>query len=263
MLERFQELVPRIRRYEPGDEARIESPEVEHALWIMSWLALWDRYFRYSVVGLDNLPRSGPGLLVSFHSFAVVDIFLLGRRIFLRDGRVIRGLTDKIVFMIPGLRDLFTTFGTMVGTQKNGLALLRSGALASCMPGGSFEWSRHRALRRQLRWGEHRGYARLAIRAAAPVIPTACPAADDAYFLPFDGWTIGKALQRALGANRSQPLPPLVIGLGPLPFPVRLTQYVGAPIWPEMPPEAADDPAAVAAFDARVRSAVADLLKMP
>jgi hypothetical protein len=50
------------------------------------------------------------------------------------------------------------------------------------------------------------------------------------------------------------------IGLGPLPFRVPLTQYVGAPIYPQSAPEAADDADAVEELDQRVRASMRELL---
>ena len=34
----------------------IEPPEIEHMRWMLEWLGLLDRYFRYSVVGLQRVP---------------------------------------------------------------------------------------------------------------------------------------------------------------------------------------------------------------
>ncbi len=263
MFKRYLELLPRLRAYRPGDENRVAAPDTEAAEWLLDWLAYAERYHQYSLVGFHHIPRRGAALLVGFHSFYVMDTFLLSRRVFLRDRRVPRGLTDKIAFSVPGLRDFFATIGIVAGTQENGLALFANGELACCMPGGGMEWSRSSALKRRRRWGDHHGYARLAIRASVPVIPTACPASDDAYYLPVDGWSIGKVLRGAFNAPRNLPLPPFAFGLGPAPLPVRLTQYVGEPIFPEVPPEAADDPEQVFRFDGRVRQAIDELLKLP
>jgi 1-acyl-sn-glycerol-3-phosphate acyltransferase len=251
--------LPRLRRYRRGDEDRLEPPADEHAGWILDSLRVFERWHRYRVVGLEHVPAEGAALIVGFHAFSAIDMLLLGRRIYVRDGRVIRGLTDRLAFHIPGVRDLATTMGIVVGSQANGVGLLRAGHLAACMPGGALEWSRSSWQRRQLRWGDHRGYARLAIRTGAPIIPTACPNADSTFFVPYDGWKLGLHLQRLLGAPRPLPLP-MAIGLGPLGFPIQLTQHIAPPIHPDLPPEAADDPAAVAALDARVRAVITALL---
>ncbi len=252
---------PHLRTYQPGDEDRLEPPSTEEAGWVMEWLALAERYHRYRIEGFEHVPAQGGALIVSFHALTVVDAFLLSRAIFLRDGRVVRGLTDKVMFRIPVVRDLFTTLGIVQGTQENALGLLADGQLAACMPGGGLEWSRSSKQAQQLRWGDHRGYARLAIRAGVPIVPTACPAADRAYYVPFDGWQAGAWAKSLLGLSRVYPLPVGFGLLGPVPLPVRLTQHVAAPILPDVPPEAADDPIAVERLDARVRAVVSELLR--
>ena len=78
------------------------------------------------------------------------------------------------------------------------------------------------------------------------------------FVVPFDGWKAGEVARRWLGLRRTIPLP-VPLGL-PFGLPVQLTQRVGAPIWPEVPPAAADDPAAVARLDDRVRASIRDLL---
>jgi 1-acyl-sn-glycerol-3-phosphate acyltransferase len=186
---------------------------------------------RYRVQGLEHVPGSGPALVVSPHAFAVLDMFLFAKAVFEGRGRILRGLTDHFAFSIPLVRDLFANLGVVDGTRENGLGLLSSGQLATCMPGGALDWSRSSRERRRLRWGDHRGYARLAVEAGVPVIPTACPAADDLYWIVNDGWRTGRTLRRVLRTSRNYPLP-LAIGLGPFPFPVRLTQFVGEPVWP-------------------------------
>jgi 1-acyl-sn-glycerol-3-phosphate acyltransferase len=226
-------------------------------------LGLAAAWHRYRIEGFEHVPARAPALLVSFHALTVVDMFLLGRAIYRRDGRVVRGLTDTLVFQIPGLRDVFTTLGIVAGTQDNAVALLASGELAACMPGGGLEWSRPTSQARQMRWGNHRGYARLAIRAGVPIIPTACPSADRAYYVAIDGWTVGEALKRLLGSERVLPFPIWLGLLGPIAFPVKLTQYVAPPIWPGVPPEAADDEDAVCRLDERVRAVIAGLLERP
>ncbi|MBK9036325.1 MAG: acyltransferase family protein [Myxococcales bacterium] len=247
-----------LRTYQPGDEHRLEPPDPERVGWLLELLDLADRYHRYQVDGLEHVPRTGPALITSYHALTVIDMCLLGRRIFLRDRRLPRALTDKLMFSFPVIRDLFATLGVVVGTQDNAVGLLRAGELSVCMPGGGLEWARSSRQRYQLRWGDHRGYARLAIRTGVAIIPTACPAADRVFVVPYDGWKAGELARRWLGLSRTIPLP-LPLGL-PFGLPIRLTQRVGAPIWPDAPPEAADDPAEVARLDERVRAVIRELL---
>ncbi|MFC1706228.1 lysophospholipid acyltransferase family protein [Planctomycetota bacterium] len=249
-----------VRPYRPGDELRIDPPHLaENPEPFMGFLGWAERIHRYQVLGLEHVPSEGAALVVSPHPFMATGMFLLSKRIFERDGRLLRGLTDHWIFSIPLVRDLFATMGIVDGTQENGLRLLRSGQLATCMPGGGLDWSRSSRQRRQLRWGNHRGYARLAAIAGVPVIPTACPAGDELYWVLNDGWRAGVLLQRLLGTRRILPLP-LVVGLGPLPFPVKLTQYVAPPIWPKGEGSVEDR---ARDLDRRVRSVLEGLLQKP
>ncbi len=246
-----------VRRYRPGDGQRIEPPSLEHVDRILGLFEWAERVHRYEVRGLEHVPHTGPALIVSPHSFAALDGFLLGKRIFERDGRIVRGLTDHLVFRIPLMRDVFSTLGIVDGTKANAHALFASGQIAACMPGGALEMSRSSRLRRKLRWADHRGYARLAVDAGVPIIPTACPRADDLYLVLVDGWHVGEILQRVLRTPRVLPFP-LAVGLGPLPFPVKLVQHVAEPQWPKA--EGTPEERALE-LDARVRRILQDLLR--
>ena len=245
------------RAYQPNDETRVEPPSLENAERILRLFDVAEGLHRYEVHGLEHVPAGGPALLVSSHSLVALDMFLLCKRIFERDGRVVRGLTDHFVFSVPVMRDVWATLGIVDGTQENGTRLLDSGQLAACMPGGGLEASRSWRLKRTLRWGNHRGYARLAVRANVPIIPTACPAADDLYCVLVDGWTTGRLIQRVTRTKRVFPVP-LAVGVGILPFPVKLTQYVGEPQWPL--PEGDPEERAIE-LDGRVRRVIRDLLQ--
>ena len=50
--------------------------------------------------GIDSFPESGPVLLVTNHSLATYDGFLLGLEILNTKGRLSRGLGDDLLFKI-------------------------------------------------------------------------------------------------------------------------------------------------------------------
>ncbi|MBI2568530.1 MAG: acyltransferase family protein [Candidatus Schekmanbacteria bacterium] len=224
-----------MRIYQSGDEHNIDAGPAEldaRSLAICEWL---ERYFRYEVFGLENVPITGAGLIISPHSTVTVEAFFLGARIFRSCGRIPRGLSDHDVFRVPGMRSFFVSMGAVDGTQENGAALLARGELCFAMPGGAYEAWKPSSQKYRLFWDGHYGFVRLSLRARAPLIPTVCIGADDAYWLPVNSFVAG---QRLLGI-RAPLVPPLGIGL--LPFPVKMTAYVGAPITLPYPPEAADD----------------------
>lgn len=251
-----------VRAYAPGDEHRVEPPDPARARALLGPLAVSERLHRFEIRGFEHVPRVGAGLLVGFHPFYPLGTILLMKRVLERDGRVVRGLTDHLVWSVPGVRDIWATLGVVDGTRDNASRLLAAGELAVCMPGGALEWSRSSRQRRTLRWGEHRGYARMAVRANVPVIPTCCPAADDLFWIANDGWEFGtgagRRIGRLLGLNRPLPLP-LPVGLGLLAFPVKLVQHVAPPEWP-LGEDAGDEEARVRELDARVRRVMLGLL---
>jgi 1-acyl-sn-glycerol-3-phosphate acyltransferase len=244
-------------RYEPGDESRLDlvRPEMLHALEPLEWVL--KSYFRYEVKGLSNVPRRGRAIVVSNHGLLPIDGWFLGYEIMRATGRWIRGLTDWRIFKIPYLRQVFMDMGTVVGTHKNGDALLEREELVFIMPGGSKEAWKSSKYRYRLLWQGRFGFVKMALRNRAPIIPSANVGTDDTYRVFFDGYTTAYKLFRTKKVLLPVSLP---LGLGLLPMPVRMTQYVGEPIVLPYPPEAEKDPAIVAECQEIVKSKVYELI---
>jgi hypothetical protein len=107
---------------------------------------------------------------------------------------------------------------------------VRRGELIVVQPGGTREGCRSSRHRYEVDWGERTGYLRLALRHRLPIIPVAAAGVDDGYLGLNDGYAWGKRL----GVPHRLPL---WLGVGPLglwplspPFPVKITQLIGAPI---------------------------------
>lgn len=242
--------------YESGDESRIDLQDprsIDRYAWTARWLR---RYFGYRVIGLQNVPAQGPALLALNHGPVPVDAALLGLEIYERLGRLPRGLTDHLVFKMPVLREFLTAIGAVDGSHDAAEALLERGNLVMVMPGGAPEAFKPSSMAYQVYWRKRTGFARLAIRKQVPVIPAACVGIDDVFFVPWDMFEAGR---RLLGV-RSFPLG-VLWGRGPLvPRRVPLTHWIGEPISPGVPPEAADDEKQVAAFRDRVTARMERLL---
>ena len=215
---------------------------------------LVERYHRYTVHGLEHVPRQGPALLALNHGPVPIDAPLLGKAIYQDQQRLPRGLTDHMVFELPVLRYFFTRAGAVDGRHDTAETLLERGNLVIVMPGGAPEAFKPSSRAYELYWRQRTSFARLAIHAQVPIVPAACVGIDELYTVPVDMFELGK---RVFGV-RSMPLP-LAWGLGPLPRRVRLTHHIGAPHAPP-PPEAADDEAAVLAFRDQVTDAMEALL---
>jgi 1-acyl-sn-glycerol-3-phosphate acyltransferase len=241
--------------YRQGDEGRLDLQDVRAITRWMPAMGLLKRYFKYTVHGLENLPQDGPALVAMNHGPMPVDAPLLGVAIYEATGRLPRGLTDHTVFKMPVMREMFMAVGAVDGRHDTAEALLGAGNIVIVMPGGAPEAFKPSSKAYQLYWHKRMGFARLAIRAQVPIIPAACIGIDDLYTVPIDMFEAGRKLFRV----RSVPLP-IAWGRGPLPRRVRLTQYLGAPIHSNLPPEAADDDDAVRGFRDRVIEVMEGLL---
>ena len=176
--------------------------------------------------------------MVSNHGLLPLDGWFLAYEIARIIGRFVRGLTDLRIFRITYLRRLFLDMGTVLGSHENGDALLSREELLFIMPGGAKEAWKSSRYRYRLLWRGRYGFIRLAIRNQAPVIPSANVGTDATSRVFFDGYTTAYKLFRTKRAFFPLSLP---VGIGLLPFPVKMTQYVGEPIYFDYPPDAAKD----------------------
>lgn len=222
------------------------------------------RYHSYQVQGLEHIPKTGPGLLVVHHSLATYDILLLGLSIFEQTGRVVRALGDRLIFKIPGLKHWASSLGVVEGHPGNARELLAKGEIVMVAPGGMREALRSSHEKYHIDWKDRTGFAALAIDARVPVIPAACPKADDLYTSyknPLTTWFY---------EHLRIPLP-IARGLGPtlLPRPEILTHYIGSPLLPpNWKPMALKDstqkrcPILTRAFQSQVAHRMLHLLRM-
>ena len=57
----------------------------------------------HEVVGLENIPETGPGLLIYYHAATPTDFLITNSKIYLYKNRQIKIIADKFLFKIPGL----------------------------------------------------------------------------------------------------------------------------------------------------------------
>ena len=243
-----------LRLFKRGDEDRIDLQDPRSIDQWMPWMRVIRAYHRYEVHGLDKIPRNGPALLTLNHGPVPVDGPLLGAALYREQGRLPRALTDHLVFKMPIMRELFMAIGAVDGRPELADELLEHGNLVIVMPGGAPEAFKSSARAYELYWRQRTGFARLAIRTQAPVVPAACIGIDELYTVPIDMFELGKKL---LGV-RSMPLP-IAWGLGPFPRPAKLDHWIGDPIAPP-PPDAEHDEAAVLEFRDQVTDAMEALI---
>jgi 1-acyl-sn-glycerol-3-phosphate acyltransferase len=192
-------------------------------------------YFRPSYHGLEHIPPEGGALLVGNHGLCAFDGLFLGTAIYRATGRLPRGLAERMLFLVPGVRDSLQQIGSLDGTPDAALAFLRAGHLVNTYPGGAREALKPREMRYRLRWDKSFGFVRLALRAQVPVILHMGIGIDESWHIVGRiRWT-----GRVMGSDKYEL--PVLLGWGLAPRPVKFTYYLSKPIRLDGRPEDADD----------------------
>jgi 1-acyl-sn-glycerol-3-phosphate acyltransferase len=208
---------------------------------------LYENYFRVRTFGIDRIPATGPGLLVSNHSGtipldAVMMQYAVGAEH--KNKRLVRSVGADLVWKSPVIGPMARKTGNVVACDEDAYELLKRGELVGVFPEGfkgvGKGWSERYKLQRFGRGG----FIEVALRTRVPIIPVAIVGAEEAYPMIANA----KLLAKALGFPYFPITPtfPLLGPLGLLPLPSRWVIEFGHPIpMDEYPDDAADDPMTV------------------
>jgi 1-acyl-sn-glycerol-3-phosphate acyltransferase len=231
------------------------------------WLTFWrlaQRYWRYSVEGLERLDTPRSALVVGYHGRPVAwDMCMLTVALYDRLGYLGHAMLYRMLDDIPATRRVMDGLGFLTGDDERLAAVVARGEHILITPGGGREACRGFRQRYQVCWGDHRGYLRLAVKYDLPIVPVGCSGVDDAYVGLNDAYRLGRRLGLP-GVWASIPW----FGVGPLglcpfspPFPVRMRQLIGEPIEPHADGKVGlDDRRAMDHLHRRVTGAVQALL---
>lgn len=212
---------------------------------------VYERYFRVDATGAEHIPARGPTILVANHAGALpVDGVILCLDALRRTEppRIPRAVADHFVPRLPLVSTLFSRLGVVSGTRTNVRTLLERGELIAIFPEGITGPAKRFRDRYVLqRWRV--GFAELAIRHGAAVVPVAIVGSEESWPV------LGK-----LSALRAFGAPYVPIPASPVPLPVRYHLRYGAPIRFPAEPAAAADPATVLAAARTARAALEELL---
>ena len=188
----------------------------------------------FEINHLDRIPADKPALLIFYHGFMPLDVWLFGAEVHRQTGRTIRFLADRFLFKTPGLRRLVKLTGAVPGNRPDAVRMLNEGHLVGVSPGGVREALAGRDEHYRVIWGQRRGFAHVAIEAKVPIIPIFTENVEEIYRAP----GADSAPVQALYERTRIPIVPIV-GLGALPIPVKLRAWVGEPI-PHDPEDTAE-----------------------
>lgn len=182
---------------------------------------LYERYFRVTSHGAENIPPAGAAILACNHSGTIpLDAMMLSCDVLWRSEppRVLRVVVDYFVDALPAINVLYARAGAVGGSRANFHDLLSKGELVGVFPEGVPGIGKPFSERYQLQnWRQ--GHAELAILHQVPVVPCAVVGAEEQW----------PQIGRIPGINVFG-APYLPIVATPLPLPVRYHIYYGEPI---------------------------------
>jgi len=215
-------------------------------------------YFSPEVRGLENLPESGPVLLVGNHSclFYMPDVWVVALSIVARRGieEPAYSLTYDLLMGVPGVGSFLRRIGAIPAGGDEARSALAQGALVLVYPGGDLEACRPWTARDKVDLAGHKGFVRLALETGVPVVPVVTHGAHSAVVV----LSRGERLATVLGLNRLRiKVFPIVLGppfglnsmlTPPLPLPASITVEFLPPIdWTSLGAHPADDENVVSA----------------
>lgn len=181
-------------------------------------------YFRVRCFGMDNIPATGPGMLVGNHSggLPVDGGMVLASLFFGREApRHVTGMVEKFAGNWPFVSEWFSRVGQLPGLPEHAVRLLQDGRLLMVFPEGARGTGKlFKDRYRLVQFGT--GFMRIALQTGAPIIPFAFIGGEEALPTVYHART----LARLVGAPY-WPVPPYLI---PFPLPLGCEIHFGRPM---------------------------------
>jgi 1-acyl-sn-glycerol-3-phosphate acyltransferase len=224
---------------------------------------LHKHYWRVSSHGTEHLPEVGGGLVVANHAGTLpADALITRLDILDQTGRHARELAADLVFRLPFVGEFARKTGATLASGGDADRLLASGELVAVWPEGFKGVGKPWKDRYKLQRFGRGGFVATALRARAPIVPTAIVGSEEIYPLLYDL----RLVARLFGLPYF-PIVPQMFALpvlGPfalLPLPSKWIIEYGEPIdTSDYGPDAADDPMAVFDLTDQVRDRIQQML---
>ena len=219
-------------------------------------LFLYEKWFRVETEGIENIPDSGPAIIVPNHSGQLpMDgaMIIMGCLMEKLHPRVPRALIEKLFPTIPLVSTMAIRCGEAVGVIENAERLLSQGELLMIFPEGVKGSGKLWAQRYQMQ-KFNMGFLELAIRFKAPIIPAAVIGSEEQAPSFYNVKPVAKAL--GLPYFPITPFFPWFGLLGVAPLPSKYRIYFGKPMDFSSHTSALDDPVAIRLLVESVRCRV-------
>lgn len=160
------------RRTLDGNELDAWDPDYIRRV-LPLWRATLCNYFRAEVHGLDNIPSSGPSLLVGNHSGGtyIADTFILAIEFYAHFGPERRShqLAHDIAARLPATG--LSRWGTVAASHETAQKAFDSGAPVLVYPGGDWETFRPSWHSDRIEFAGRKGFIKLALERGVPIVP--------------------------------------------------------------------------------------------
>jgi len=200
-------------------------------------------YLRLVRDGLEHIP-DGPALFVSNHNGGITGPDLACTFATLLEARGVDSplyalAHDFVMRHVTPIGRKLQKIGAIRACPENARRVLERGGQALVYPGGDLEAYRHSRERNRIVLGERTGFARVAQRAGAPIVPVVVHGAHRSAYIFHDGASIARAISLRRWARLERfPLAlalPWGVAVGPwtpyFPLPLRVRLRVLAPIY--------------------------------
>ncbi|GIL16043.1 MAG: glycerol acyltransferase [Chloroflexota bacterium] len=192
---------------------------------------MYNKYWRVSMTGLENIPDDGRALLVSNHSGQLpFDGAMIGSGILQHHpaSRMMRALYANWFPTLPFVSDLLTKTGQVMANDENAERLLTQDHLVAVFPEGYKGVGKLYKDRYHLARFGRGGFARIALKTKTPLIPVAVVGAEETYISLYKSQTMAKLI--GFPYFPISPTFPLLGPLGLIPLPTKWYIDIGEPI---------------------------------
>lgn len=238
------------------------DPQYNDAVVLPVLRFFFDKWFRVEVSGIENIPDSGAGLIVSNHAGTLpfdgpmLSVAVHDHHPAHRDVRL---LAADMLFDMPMFGPVARKAGITMACNTDANRLLAGGELAAVFPEGYKGLGKNFRDRYKLQRFGRGGFVSAALRNAAPIIPCSIVGSEEIYPMLADV----KLLARVLGVPYFPvtPLFPLAGPLGLVPLPSKWHISFGTPIeTADYDEGAADDPMVTFEITDQVRETIQQTL---
>jgi 1-acyl-sn-glycerol-3-phosphate acyltransferase len=230
------------------------------------WNPLIDYWFRMEIDGWERIPEE-PALLIGIHSGApfVWDAWTVGVQWWRRFGseRTLHGTAHDALMALPGVGAYFRRMGVLPAQADSITAALAAGHDVALWPGGERDSLRPWTQRDEAVLAGRKGFIKLAIRSAVPIVPISTVGGPDSMPVIASGRRLASLLQ--LDRIARLKMFPIAIqvpwGISPallpeIPLPTKIRTEFQPAIELDHDPERAEDEKYVDAMYDEVRASI-------